>query len=166
MGRSLRASKAGLEYASKAFKIRGWTQDYLAGAVGCTRQTVIKFLAGRPVAKHLFQAICNELGLEWGEIADLELEIEKPANRNLGIDTERGTTCEIAQEERSTTKVLAPPVSLTKDQNSHSKDRLVITFTGDIEALQKNPDFQSAILALMQSISEDASLTIEKIERG
>ncbi|MBD2472372.1 pentapeptide repeat-containing protein [Nostoc sp. FACHB-145] len=165
MGRSLSASKAGLKKANTAFKTKGWTQDYLAGAVGCTRQTIIKFFAGRPIAKHLFQAMCNELNLEWGEIAELELEQEQ-ANRSLGMNTELGTTCEIAQEERSTTKVLTPPVSLAKNQNANSKDQLVITFTGDIETLQKNPDFQSALLTLMQAISKDASLTIEKIERG
>jgi uncharacterized protein YjbI with pentapeptide repeats/transcriptional regulator with XRE-family HTH domain len=163
MGRSLRASKKGLEKAEKAFQQKGWTQEYLAGTVGCTRQTVIKFFAGRPIAKHFFQAMCNELNLEWGEIADLE---EEQPNRSLGMDTERGTNCEIAEEESSTTKVLTRPESQAKNQNANSKDQLVITFTGNIETLQKNPDFQSALLTLMQAISKDASLTIEKIERG
>ncbi|WP_445632755.1 hypothetical protein NSTC745_04313 [Nostoc sp. DSM 114161] len=55
MGRSYRASTNGLQKAEAAFKLKGWTQEYLAGGVGCTRQTVIKFFDRRPVAKHLFK---------------------------------------------------------------------------------------------------------------
>jgi len=72
MVRSLRASEAGIKKAEEAFKLKGWTQDYLAGGAGCTRQVVIKFFAKRPVEKRLFQNICIELNLEWGEIAELE----------------------------------------------------------------------------------------------
>ncbi|MCF2152286.1 NACHT domain-containing NTPase [Desmonostoc muscorum LEGE 12446] len=84
--RSLRASTAGLEVANKAFKLKGWTQEYLAGAVGRTRQTIINFFARRPVDKGIFQAICAELGLEWGEIAELEAGEEKPTTPTT-IDT-------------------------------------------------------------------------------
>ncbi|MEO1620923.1 MAG: NACHT domain-containing protein, partial [Cyanobacteria bacterium J06632_3] len=85
MGRSLRASKEGLAKAKKAFKLKGWTQEYLAGAAGCSRGTVINFFARRPVAKGLFQAFCVELGLEWGEVAELEAD-EAPPERTLNID--------------------------------------------------------------------------------
>ena len=84
MGRSLRVSKTGLEQAKKAFTLKGWTQEYLAGVTGCTRPTVINFFASRPVEKRLFQSICTELELEWGQVADLETD-EQP-NRLLSID--------------------------------------------------------------------------------
>lgn len=84
MGRSLRASKEGLAKAKKAFKLKGWTQDYLAGTAGCSRGTVINFFAQRPVAKRLFQAFCTELELEWVEIA--ELEVDEVPERALNID--------------------------------------------------------------------------------
>nr|WP_322719786.1 NACHT domain-containing protein [Nostoc sp. ChiQUE02]MDZ8232840.1 NACHT domain-containing protein [Nostoc sp. ChiQUE02] len=77
--RSLRASTVGLEKAKKAFEVKGWTQDYLAGAVGCSRQTINNFFARRKVDKNKFQSICTELGLEWGEIAEIEAGEEKPA---------------------------------------------------------------------------------------
>ncbi len=77
MTRSLRASKTGLEKAERAFKTKGWTQEYLAGVVKCSRPTIINFFARRPVDKGIFQAICNELGLEWGEIAELEVGEEQ-----------------------------------------------------------------------------------------
>ncbi|WP_445634576.1 NACHT domain-containing NTPase [Nostoc sp. DSM 114161] len=85
MTRSLKASKTGLEKAQRAFKLKGWTQEYLAGAAGCSRPVVIKFFAGRLVDKQIFQAICTELGLEWGEIAELE-EDEKQAVKTPSVD--------------------------------------------------------------------------------
>jgi predicted NACHT family NTPase len=84
MGRSLRASKTGLATAEKAFKLKGWTQEYLAGVAGCSRATVINFFAQRPVDKRLFQAFCSELGLEWAEIA--ELEADETPDQVLSID--------------------------------------------------------------------------------
>jgi predicted NACHT family NTPase len=84
MGRSLRTSKAGLEKAKKAFTLKGWTQEYLAGVTGCTRATVINFFASRPVDKRFFQPICTELELEWAEIA--ELGIDEPPDRPRSID--------------------------------------------------------------------------------
>ncbi|MEL6455548.1 MAG: signal transduction protein, partial [Cyanobacteria bacterium J06623_5] len=84
MGRSLRASKEGQAKAKHAFKLKGWTQEYLAGTAGCYRGVVINFFARRPVAKGLFQAFCVELGLEWGEVA--ELEADEAPERSLNID--------------------------------------------------------------------------------
>jgi len=74
MGRSLRASEKGLEKVKKSFLLKGWTQEYLAGVTGCTRATVINFFASRPVDKRFFHLVCTELGLEWGEIAELETD--------------------------------------------------------------------------------------------
>jgi transcriptional regulator with XRE-family HTH domain len=84
VGRSHRASITGLAAANKAFKLKGRTQDYLAGAAGCSRQTVSNFFVRRPVDKQLFQAICTELGLEWGDIVELD-EAERPDN-SLSLD--------------------------------------------------------------------------------
>ncbi|MEH1788401.1 MAG: pentapeptide repeat-containing protein [Nostoc sp.] len=165
MGRSCRASKQGLEIAEAAFKLKGWTQEYLAGRVGCTRQTVIKFFARRPVEKHLFKAMCDELDLEWGEIAQLESEDEQ-SSRSLDMDTEPGKTYEVVQEERIAAQVLTSPVSLVEKQNANCKEQLVITLTGDVESVLNNPDVQAALLVLMQKASKDASLTIDRIEKG
>ncbi|OUL25462.1 hypothetical protein BV378_15450 [Nostoc sp. RF31YmG] len=85
MTRSLRASKVGIEKVKAAFKNTGWSQEYLAGAASCTRQTIGRFLKGQNVDKGIFQAICNELSLEWGEIAELE-EGEEQAGKTFSID--------------------------------------------------------------------------------
>ena len=87
MVRSIRASKSGLKKASKKFNGKNWTQDYLAGAANCTRQTVSKFFAGVAIDRRFFLRICDELGLEWGEIADLESEIDGGGGR---VNTQRG----------------------------------------------------------------------------
>jgi predicted NACHT family NTPase len=78
MARSLIASVEGLKKAQSAFKLKGWTQDYLAGASGCQRGVVINFFKGRTVETKFFLAICTELGLEWGEIAELDADIQPP----------------------------------------------------------------------------------------
>ena len=84
MGRSLRISKVGLGEAEKAFRLKGWTQEYLAGASGSSRPTVINFFARKPVEKRFFYAFCSELGLEWSEIA--EIETNDSVTRSLSID--------------------------------------------------------------------------------
>lgn len=97
MARSLRASIIGIETAQKAFKRKGWTQDYLAGGCRCTRQVVGNFFARRAVQTNLFQAICTELGLEWGEIAEAEA-VGKTGNSPSSIDELVGTVREIIRE--------------------------------------------------------------------
>lgn len=70
--RSAVVSKAGIEQAEDAFRLKGWTLDYLAGRIGCTRQPIIKFFARKRIEKRLFQDICNELDLNWKEIVELD----------------------------------------------------------------------------------------------
>jgi predicted NACHT family NTPase len=76
--RSLQASQAGLQLVRKAFLIRGWTQDYLAVRMGCSRHTVSKFLGGKPIDKQNFRLACQELGLSWQTIADLDTNDNLP----------------------------------------------------------------------------------------
>lgn len=107
--RSLRASATGLQQADKAFKIKGWTQEYLAGTVGKARQTIIKFFARRPVDQQVFQFICTELGLEWGEIAELEPgKMPPPKTEYLDelVKTVRNQTHQSIQKRCGTMRVL------------------------------------------------------------
>ena len=83
MERGIWASEEGREKAKNALKLKGWTQEYLAGASQCTRQTVNRFLAGKPIEKQIFQAICTELGLEWGAIVDLPSKEQPEQAPNL-----------------------------------------------------------------------------------
>ncbi|MDZ7965423.1 MAG: NACHT domain-containing NTPase [Nostoc sp. DedSLP03] len=70
--RSLKASSVGIEKAKKAFKIREWTQEYLASEIGLeTRQPIWKFFTGKPIERQNFMEICFRLGLDWQDIAEL-----------------------------------------------------------------------------------------------
>jgi transcriptional regulator with XRE-family HTH domain len=91
MDRGIQATVVGLEEAKKALKLKGWTQDYLAGGAGCTRQTVSRFLSGKRIEKQIFQDICSELDLKWVEIAELEAEekADQPPNIDELVETVR-----------------------------------------------------------------------------
>ncbi|MCW6035040.1 NACHT domain-containing NTPase [Spirulina subsalsa FACHB-351] len=78
--RSLIASSTGVEKAKKAFKRKGWTQEYLAAEVGLqTRQPIWKFFSGKPIYRHVFIEICFALDLNPEEIA---LASEENLNQN------------------------------------------------------------------------------------
>lgn len=73
--RSLQASLTGIQQAKRAFALKGWTQENLAGEVNLkTRQPIWRFFTGRPVDRYIFLEVCSILGLNWREIA-----IEPPA---------------------------------------------------------------------------------------
>ena len=68
--RSLKASPNGIQWAKRAFAIKGWTQENLAGEVNLkTRQPIWRFFTGQPVDRQIFMEICSILDLEWREIA-------------------------------------------------------------------------------------------------
>ncbi|WP_107668728.1 NACHT domain-containing NTPase [Cyanothece sp. BG0011] len=70
--RSLSATSEGIEAAKKVLASKGWTQEYLAGEVGLSsRQSIWKFLSGRPVSRQIFKEICFKLNLDWENIANL-----------------------------------------------------------------------------------------------
>ncbi|MFG6094994.1 NACHT domain-containing NTPase [Leptothoe sp. ISB3NOV94-8A] len=70
--RSLKASPEGQVKARQMFDRTRWTQEQLALEVGLnTRQSVWKFLTGRPIERHIFIDLCFQLNLDWEEIADL-----------------------------------------------------------------------------------------------
>lgn len=91
MDRGIQATAAGLEKSKSALKLKGWTQEYLAGVAGCTRQTVSRFLAGKRIEKRIFQDICNELDLKWVDIAELEVDDkrDRPPNIDELVETVR-----------------------------------------------------------------------------
>ncbi len=68
--RSLQASIPGIQQAKRAFALKGWTQENLAGEIGLkTRQSVWRFFTGQPVERHVFQELCAILDLDWRTIA-------------------------------------------------------------------------------------------------
>ncbi len=74
--RSLKSSVTGRSRAKQAIERRGWTQEYLATEAGLsTRNSVWKFLTGRPVDRNIFMELCFQLDLNWEEIADLPQDV-------------------------------------------------------------------------------------------
>ncbi len=68
--RSLQASPPGIQQAKRAFSLKGWTQENLAGEVNLkTRQPIWRFFTGQPVDRQVFMEICSILDLDWREIA-------------------------------------------------------------------------------------------------
>jgi len=66
--RSLQASPAGIQRAKRAFALKGWTQENLAGEVNLkTRQPIWRFFTGQPVDRQIFLAVCSILDLDWRE---------------------------------------------------------------------------------------------------
>ncbi|MCT7988756.1 NACHT domain-containing protein [Laspinema olomoucense] len=88
--RSLKTSETGKLKAKAAFERSGWTQQDLASEVGLeTRQSIWKFLTGRPIDRAIFMEICYKLDLDWQDIADLPSDVtpEPPkTNANPGLD--------------------------------------------------------------------------------
>ncbi|MGK7939926.1 MAG: NACHT domain-containing NTPase [Crocosphaera sp.] len=80
--RSLSANSQGIEEAKKVLASRGWTQEYLASEVGLSsRQSVWKFLSGRPVSRQIFKELCFTLNLDWKAVVDL------PGNQGSSVSS-------------------------------------------------------------------------------
>lgn len=70
--RSLQASPQGIQVIKKALKRKKWSQTYIAGAVGCSRQTIWSLLQGNPIDCEVFMEVCTQLELNWEETATSE----------------------------------------------------------------------------------------------
>ncbi len=74
----------------KALKRKRGGQTYVAGAVGCTRQTIWSLLQGNPIDCDVFMAVCKELELNWESIAVPEItEPESNAAIDVLVETVR-----------------------------------------------------------------------------
>jgi predicted NACHT family NTPase len=113
---SLAASPQGLQVAKQALFKAGWTQKDLQSQVGCSRQPITNFFKGSAIAQVIFIDICDRLGLDWHEIADLpdaaEPEVSRPthltADKNLDalVQELRHKAAHSIQERCGTMRVL------------------------------------------------------------
>ncbi|MBD2694835.1 pentapeptide repeat-containing protein [Anabaena catenula] len=175
--RSFRATAAGVEKLSQAFEKYGKTQDCLASfpsensnrdkrnQITCSRQTVNKFLTGKPISKELFISLCNELNLNWQDIAELESEQDNNSwtvpsmNRPLSnIPITEGTGVVTLAEEPNNAKTF-----ITFDTIN---GQVVITIPGDINSFLQNSEQQNIWLEAVKRSSGDKNATISKIEKG
>lgn len=94
--RSLQASPSGIQRAKRAFALKGWTQENLAGEVNLkTRQPIWRFFTGQPVDRQIFLAVCSILDLDWRDIAENPpAEFPEPGEITE-LDSVAGTPAEI-----------------------------------------------------------------------
>jgi len=83
--RTLQASTQGLKDIRKALKRKQGGQTYLAGAVGCSRQTIWSLLHGNPIDCDFFMNVCTQLGLKSEDIAEPEAA-EPVQNKDSNLD--------------------------------------------------------------------------------
>ena len=83
--RTLQASTQGLKDIGKALKRKQGGQTYLAGAVGCSRQTIWSLRQGNPIDCDVFMNVCTQLGLKWEDIAEPEAA-EPVQNKDSNLD--------------------------------------------------------------------------------
>jgi len=83
--RTLQASTQGIKDIRKALKRKQGGQTYLAGAVGCSRQTIWSLLKGNPIDCDVFMNVCTQLGLKWEDISGPEAA-EPLQNKDFNLD--------------------------------------------------------------------------------
>lgn len=88
--RSIQASPSGIQRAKRAFSLKGWTQENLAGEVNLkTRQPIWRFFTGQPVDRQVFMDICLILDLDWREITlDPPAEFPEPGETGSATPTD------------------------------------------------------------------------------
>lgn len=163
--RSFQASRQGVERLTQAFDKYGKTQDCLATEVGCTRQTVNKFLTGKRISKELFISLCNELNLNWQDIA--ELESEQDQNSRTFPSMNRPISNNPSTEG---TGALTAVVEVNTVQTCITSNTIngifSITIPGDINSFLKNREKQNNLLNALRILSSDENATISNIEKG
>ena len=132
--RSFRASAAGVEKLSLAFKKYGKNQDYLAGEEGCTRQTVNKFLKGKRISKELFTSLCNKLKLKWQDIAELESDLDETSWTVPSMNTASVISISRTEGTGAVTKVAEANTVHTSITFDTVNGQFSITFPGDINS--------------------------------
>jgi predicted NACHT family NTPase len=86
---SLNGCPDGINKAKIALTDKGWSHEELADKVETTRQPVANFFAGKGVDRKNFVKICEQLGLNWQEIAgqtNLPNLVSLPGEANINID--------------------------------------------------------------------------------
>ncbi|MBD2099207.1 hypothetical protein H6F90_29520 [Trichocoleus sp. FACHB-591] len=75
-GRSLQVSVEALKKVKRALGKRFGTQKALQEELGVSRQPIGNFFNGRTVARYIFIEICEQLDLDWQDIAELTQDEE------------------------------------------------------------------------------------------
>ncbi len=100
--RSISATSEGIAKAKHILECKAWTQEDLATEAGLSsRNSVWKFLSGRPVDRKIFKELCFKLDLDWENVADLN---RVSSSSHLRILPENSDVSELVSVMRSQVK--------------------------------------------------------------
>lgn len=100
---SLKASQRSIQTAKQALTRISWTQKDLGELIGCSRQPITNFFKGEAIEQSLFIRICDRLGLDWQEIADLPTHPAETLPQNSGQNSQQSQTTEVKTTHFSST---------------------------------------------------------------
>jgi uncharacterized protein YjbI with pentapeptide repeats len=169
--RSHKASEKGIAKAESALMHKGWSRNYLETEVLLSRSTIGYFFTGKPIDKSNFREICRVLDLDWEEIIDCTNFTATTPNADPVISEVTVEQSQTNQEQSGTIQVLTAPVTGTTEQQGTCEYQAIIVLsaklTADNAAQFKDQQVKiEAIAAHLQTLVDDVSLTIMKIEPG
>jgi uncharacterized protein YjbI with pentapeptide repeats/DNA-binding Xre family transcriptional regulator len=168
--RSLCASPEGIAKAELALMHKGWSRNDLQAEIGLSRQPIGKFFTGKPIERLNFREICEKLNLDWQEIAVSSVAV--PTNEPVILEVEVTVEqSQMNQEQSGTIQALTAPVTGTTEQQATCEYQAIIVLsaklTADNAAQFKDQQVKiEAFVTHLQTLVEDVSLTIMKIEPG
>ncbi|RUS94453.1 hypothetical protein DSM106972_093480 [Dulcicalothrix desertica PCC 7102] len=149
-----KAYEQGVEKAEKALVRLGFESKInFAKSIFVSRSTVTKFFQRQPIEPDLFKRICEELTLNWKEIAEVE-EVSEPLKA-------KDCSTPITLEEEGEAQTISRQVTFIDKQSG--KTKAVITLEGDINSINNH------LAVLLESILRQNSgdtITIIRTEKG
>ena len=133
--------------------------------MGCTRQTVNKFLAGKAISKELFTSLCNKLRLNWEDIAELRFD-QNENSWTVPSMNRLPSNIPLTEEAGAATLVVEPNNVQTCITYDTINGQVVITIPCDINSFFNNEEKRNDLLKALIMLSGDKNATIAKIEQG
>lgn len=172
--RAIRASLQGISTIKRVVKDKRWTQTYLAGKVGYSRQTIWSLLQGKPIDRDVFMEVCTQLGLNWEEIA--EPELPEPEQNNIQdietlVQEIRKKVKPNIRERCGTMRVLdmTQPIELIGERGIYTKVNILEEITGrrrwGIPELLQNYDPEDFDRFGLSRVSEERVPGLQAVQR-
>lgn len=163
MSRSLKATSNGAKQASEAFARCGKKQQDFADLLEISRGTLYKFLHEMQISRENFIKICEELKLNWRDIAGLSTVSPEPVKRdvedrcNLAIQ-QPGAILRIKAPQQMGKATLMGKIFAHAEQMNY---RTVILFWGELTE-DSISNYDQFLLWFCQSIGHDLEVSNEE----
>jgi hypothetical protein len=160
MSKSLKATPNGAKQANEAFARCGKDQQLFANLLEISRTTLYKFLHEIQISRKNFIKICEELKLNWQDIAGLATVSAEPIKRdvedrcNLAIE-QRGAILRIKAPQQMGKATLMGRIFAHAEQNNY---RTVILFWGELTN-HSISNYDQFLLWFCQSIGQELEVS-------